>query len=213
MYTLLGAPGSASWVVHWLLIDLQVDHEFRPVDLASGAHKTPEFLALNPSGVVPVLLIDGEPMCEAAAIALWLSERHPKADLAPPIGSPARARYLQWMFYFANTLQPAFRAWFYPHEPAGPACAKEVAAAAQTRIEAAWQRLTTRFDGLNTTLGQQDYLLGGSYTVADGYLFVCLSWAKYVGRSLDSWPALQAFSARIFARPAVQQAMKEEGLL
>lgn len=206
MYTLLGAPGSASWVVHWLLIDLQVDHEFRPVDLASGAHKTPEFLALNPSGVVPVLLIDGEPMCEAAAIALWLSERHPKADLAPPIGSPARARYLQWMFYFANTLQPAFRAWFYPHEPAGPACAKEVAAAAQTRIEAAWQRLD---DHLRV---HGPYVAGPSVSATDFHGVMLARWSRGMPKPATAWPAVAAWVAALKARPSFKVLYEREGL-
>ena len=70
MYTLYYAPGAASLVVHWLLIDLDLPHELIKLDIAARQHKTPAYLALNPSGVVPTLLIDGKPMCEAAAMAV-----------------------------------------------------------------------------------------------------------------------------------------------
>jgi glutathione S-transferase len=74
MYTLYYAPGAASLVVHWLLIDLGLPHELIKLDIATREHKTPEYLAINPHGVVPTLLVDGKPMCEAAAMAVLLAE-------------------------------------------------------------------------------------------------------------------------------------------
>src|SRR4051794_36211902 len=120
MITLYYAPSTASLVVHWLLIELGVPHELSKLDLEAREHKRPEYLALNPAGVVPTLVVDGKPICEAAAIVMHLVDAHPGAGFAPPIATSARAEYYQWMCTFANTLQPAYRAWFYPDEPAGP---------------------------------------------------------------------------------------------
>src|SRR5574343_514102 len=138
-------------------------------------------------------------LTESAALVQDIADQAPEKNLAPANGTLARYRLQEALNFISTEVHKGFSPLFYSQDDAVK--------------EAAWQRLSTRFDALNATLGQQDYLLGDSYTVADGYLFVCLSWTKYVGRTLDAWPALQAFSARIFARPAVQQAMKEEGLL
>ena len=83
MHALYYAPGAASLLVHWLLIELDVPHELRRVDLQSREQKQADYLALNPAGVVPTLVVDGRPMTEAAAIALWLAEQHPQAGLVP----------------------------------------------------------------------------------------------------------------------------------
>src|SRR5204862_1467816 len=104
------------------------------------------YLALNPAGVVPTLVIDGAVLCEAAAILMHLADTHPDAGLAPPLGTLERGRYYQWMFWMANTLQPNYRAWFYPTEPAGEANVEVVKEQARVRIEDAWARLATHLE-------------------------------------------------------------------
>ncbi|WP_414614107.1 glutathione S-transferase family protein, partial [Stenotrophomonas muris] len=116
--TLYGSTSTAALVVHWLLIELGIEHELVLLDFDAREHKSAEYLALNPAGVVPTLLIDGLVLTEAAAIALYLADRHPDAGLLPTLGTPQRADAYRWMFWCANTLQPAYRAWFYPHEVA-----------------------------------------------------------------------------------------------
>src|SRR5690606_6173140 len=125
MTVLYYSPGAASLLVHWLLIELGVEHELRRVDLQAREQKQPGYLALNPSGVVPTLVVDGRPMTEAAAIALWLAEQHPGGELVPPSDAPDRAACLQWMFHLANMVQPLFRLWWYPQEGAGEAHADD----------------------------------------------------------------------------------------
>ncbi|RYE99233.1 MAG: glutathione S-transferase, partial [Oxalobacteraceae bacterium] len=117
--TLYHTPSTAAFVVHWLLIELEVPHALHSLDFERAEQKSPQYLALNPAGVVPTLVLDGHVLTEAAAIALHLADLHPQAGLAPPLGTPERAAYYKWMFFCANTLQPAYRAWFYPSEPAG----------------------------------------------------------------------------------------------
>lgn len=111
--TLYGSTSTAALVVHWLLIELGIEHELVLLDFDAREHKSAEYLALNPAGVVPTLLIDGLVLTEAAAIALYLADRHPEANLLPALGTPQRADAYRWMFWCANTLQPAYRAWFF----------------------------------------------------------------------------------------------------
>src|SRR5262245_44577236 len=119
MITLYGGASAASTVVHWMLIELGVPHELRLFDIDRREHRTPEYLKLNPAGTVPTLVLDGLVLTETGAIAMHLADLHPERELVPPVGTPERAFYYQWMFFMANTVQPAYRAWFYPSEPAG----------------------------------------------------------------------------------------------
>jgi glutathione S-transferase len=119
MITLYGAASAASTVVHWLLIELGLPHELKLFDIDRREHRTPEYLKLNPAGTVPTLVLGGLVLTETAAIAMHLGDLHPERALAPAVGTAERAIYYQWMFFMANTVQPAYRAWFYPNEPAG----------------------------------------------------------------------------------------------
>ena len=83
MHTLYYAPGAASMVVHWLLLELDQAPELRLLDFATREQKSPEYLALNPSGVVPTLVIDGEPMSEAAAILMHLAAHAQRMKARP----------------------------------------------------------------------------------------------------------------------------------
>ncbi|HZX79342.1 MAG TPA: glutathione S-transferase family protein [Lysobacter sp.] len=205
MRVLYYAPGSASLVVHWLLIELGLDVELRPVDIAAGEQKRPEYLALNPDGVVPTYVDEGHVMREAAAIAMTLGDRH-AGRLAPTFDAPARAAYNQWMFHLANAVQPLLRIWWYPHEVAGDANVEPARAHVTPRIEAAWQRIDDHLakDG--------PYLLGGQPAVADFYLAMLLRWSRHMPKPGDRWPHLGALAARLKARPSFATLCNREGL-
>src|SRR5262245_47990760 len=141
MITLYGGASAASTVVHWLLIELGVPHELKLFDIDRGEHRTPEYLRLNPAGTVPTLLLDGLVLTETAAIAMHLGDLYPERGLAPAVGTPERAVYYQWMFFMANTVQPAYRAWFYPTEPAGEENVDATKRQARVRLEEAWARV------------------------------------------------------------------------
>ncbi len=94
MYTLYYSPGTASLAVHWMLIHLNTPFSLRLVDFAANAQKSPEYLAINPSGHVPALVVDGKPHAECAALLMLLAERHADAGLEPVPGTPERADYL-----------------------------------------------------------------------------------------------------------------------
>ena len=206
MHVLYYAPGAASFLVHWLLIELDVPHELRLVDTAARQQKTPEYLALNPNGVVPTLVIDGKPRYEAAALAMLLADRHPQARLAPAPDDPLRADYVQWMFNLANMLQPLFRQWWYPEEPAGEANADALRAHCAPRIEAQWQRINDHL------AANGPYLLGDAMSAADFYLTMLMRWSRGMPKPATDWPHLAALAKSLKARPSFTRLYAEEGL-
>ena len=207
MITLYYAPGAASLAVHWLLIELDVPHALEKVDIEAGQQKTAGYLALNPNGVVPTLVVDGKPMFEAAAMLLWLADRHADAHLAPSLGSDDRAAYCQWMLHLANAVQPLFRMWWYPHEIAGnDTDAAAIRDRVQPRIEAAWDRLDAHL------AARGPYLLGGAISAVDIYLVMLMRWSRNMPRPASQWPHLAALAQRLKARPSFQTLCEREGL-
>ncbi len=206
MYRLYYMPGAASFVVHWMLIELDVPHELHLVDGAAKQQKSPEYLKLNPNGLVPTLVVDGRPLYESAALAMLLAERHPEKGFAPPPGDPRRGLYLQWMLHLANTVQPAFRHWWYPDEAAGPEHADVVRARATTRIEAAWDRVDAQL------AAHGPYMLGDGPTAPDFLATMLARWSRNMPKPATQWPALGALVARMKARPSFATLYAREGL-
>lgn len=200
------APGSASFLVHWLLIELELPHRLHLVDTAAKVQKSPEYLALNPNGVVPTLVIEGKPQYEAAALAMLLAERHPDAQLAPLPDDSQRADYVQWMLNLANMVQPLFRQWWYPGEPAGEANAETVRAHCAPRIEKEWARIDAHL------AANGPYLLGEAPSVADFYLTMLMRWSRNMPKPATEWPQLAALAQRMKARPSLKVLYEREGL-
>ncbi|TWG91088.1 glutathione S-transferase [Luteimonas sp. J16] len=203
---LYGSSGAASLVVHWLLIELGVPHELRLLDFDRKEHKSPEYLAINPQGRVPALVIDGLVLTESVAIAMHLADLHPGAGLAPPVGSPERGAWYRWMLFCGSTLIPAYRRWFYPHEPAGEGQVPAVQARAMDEVESAWAQV----DAHLATNGP--YLLGERRSAADFVLTMLMRWSRNMPRPADTWPALAALASRMKALPSFAEAYRREGL-
>jgi len=202
MYELYYSPGTASFAVHWLLVEMSLPHTLRLVDFATRQQKSADYLRLNPDGVVPTLMIDGVAHSESAALVLTLADRHPDQGLAP---APAeRAAYYQWAFYCANSLQPAFRNWFYAPEAAGPE--DEVKAHARGRIERCWDRFEAHFaDG-------RTHLLGERLTAADFLVTMLMRWSRNMPKPVTQWPALARYVQRMRAMPSFRETYAREGL-
>ncbi|MEZ5892912.1 MAG: glutathione S-transferase family protein [Parvularculaceae bacterium] len=206
MYTLYYAPGAASLCIHWMLIELGVPFDTVAVDFAKKAQKDPEYLKLNPSGVVPTLIVDGAPRFETGALLLLLAERHPEAKLAPAAGEGAHADMLQWLFYFANQLQPAFRLWFYPEEAAGAHNVMASQAESRKRIEAVWDRVDAHLaDG-------RAFMLGDTMSIVDFHATMLTRWSRNMPKPATAWPHIGAYVKRMRARPALIEVHKREGL-
>jgi glutathione S-transferase len=206
MITLHSSPATAGMVVHWLLLELDVPHTLHMLDLEAREHKQPAYLALNPAGVVPTLVIDGEPICEAAAIALHLADAYPARGFAPPTGTLARAVYYRWMFFLANTVQPAFRAWFAPTESAGEDHVEAVKAQAEARIAGGWTILDAHL------AAHGPYVLGDRVTTPDFMLTMLMRWSRHFPRTALEWPALARLATAMKARPTFKELYAREGL-
>ena len=206
MYTLYYAPGSANLVVHLALIETGAPYELKRIDIEQGEQRSAAYLAINPHGVVPTLVVDGKPHMEAAALALLVAERHPEANLAPAPGSAARADYLQWMLYLANTLQPLFRQWFYPndHVAEGGDAVKEHS---RIGIGKCWDYLDAHL------AAHGPYLLGDTFSLADLYALMLMRWARNMPKPATAWPHVAALAARLKARPSWPRMCMEEALV
>ncbi|AWV07434.1 glutathione S-transferase [Lysobacter maris] len=203
---LYGSPSTASLVVHWLLIELGIEHELVMLDFGKREQKSPEYLKLNPQGRVPTLLIDGQVLTESTAIAMHLADLYPQAGLAPAPGSAARAAYYRWMLFAAYTLMPAFRAWFYSDEVAGEEHAEAVRTRARAAIESAWEQVDAHL------AANGPYLLGESMSAVDFVFTMLMRWSRNMPRPGDSWPALSALAARTKALPSFREAYAREGI-
>jgi len=205
MYTLYYSPGRASLAVHWMLIELGVPFEARLVDFATKAHKNPAYLLLNPDGMVPTLIVNDKPHAECAALALMLAERHPEGGLEILPGAPERPDYLQWMLYFANTLQPLYRAWFYTDEVGGTESAEAVKAHARMRIEKVWDRVDVR-------LQKTAYIAGETLSAVDIHATMLMRWSRNMPKPANRWNATAAYLERMKALKSFGLVHEREGL-
>jgi glutathione S-transferase len=160
-------PGNASLAPHMLLEEIGAPFELVFVDRANAAHKSPEYLKLNPNGQIPVLVDGSFVLYEAAAICLHLADQHPDAKLAPPLGTPERAHFYQWLFWCTNTLQAMLKHYFYGERMVEDG---DAAAAAQVKKRAEVQ-VGPMLDQLDQQLASHGgpWLLGKSFSAVDPY--------------------------------------------
>ena len=205
------APSSAAMVPHILLEEIGLPYERVLVDKQNGGHKTPAYLALNPNGLIPVL-VDGDlVLYETAAICLHLSDTHPQAALMPPMDTRDRAHAYKWLMWLTNTLQATLIVYFYPERWADSGHT-EVAAEVQRNAQA---RVGPMLDQLDAELERRGgpWFMGEQFTLLDAYVFTLCRWT----RNFPSAPArdrkhLGPYLQRMLARPSVQRVLANEGL-
>jgi glutathione S-transferase len=210
MIQLYYGPGNASLTPHIVLEEIGVPYELVLVDRASAAHKSPEYLKLNPNGLIPVLVDDGFVVYETAAICLYLADRFPEKRLAPPPGTPERAHFHQWLVWCTNTLQAMLMHYFYPERMVDDG---DAAAAAQVKKHAE-ARAGAMLDVLDQQLAAHggDWVLGAEFSAVDPYALMLGRWTRNFARPARSLPHLAPFLQRMLARPAVQRAFAAEKL-
>jgi glutathione S-transferase len=196
------APGACSLSPHIVAREAGIAIELEKVDL--GQHKTAkgeDFLTVNPKGYVPALrLDDGSVLTEGPAIVQYLADQKPASKLAPAAGTIDRYRLQEWLTFIGPELHKNFGPLF---NKATPDAVKE---AAKTNI-------AKRLGYLNEQLAKRQFLLGDTFTAADAYAFTIINWTNFVGIDLKAYPNVAAYSARIAARPKVQEALRAEGLM
>ena len=196
------SPGACSLSPHIVLREAGL--AFEPVLASTKTHKLQDgtdYYTINPKGYVPLLELDsGERLSEGPVIVQYIADQVPAKKLAPPAGTMARYRVQEWLNFVTSELHKGFSPLF---NPAVPEEAKTVFR----------KKLVERFTWVDSQLAGKSFLLGEEFSVADAYLFTVASWAPHVGVDITGLANLAAFSSRMFARPAVQAAMKAEGLL
>jgi glutathione S-transferase len=196
------SPGACSLSPHIALKEAGIAFDLVPANLqihtlADGT----DFYGINSKGSVPVLeLDDGQRLTEGPAIVQYIADQAPDSHLAPANGTLPRYRLQAWLNFITSEIHKGFGTLI---SSAMPEEAKSTAKA----------RLTDRFAWVDRELRGHQYLMGDTFSVADAYLFTTTNWIKYAGLDISALPNLTAFAARVAARPAVQAAMRAEGLI
>jgi glutathione S-transferase len=187
MLTLYFAPGASSMAPHIALHEIGVPFQAKSLSFAKGELKAPEFLALNPEGKVPTLLIDGRPLTEVAAILFYLARRYPEAGLLPNGDAEAEAQVISWMSFVAATIHPVLR----------------------LRNE----RTTQALGYADGKLARREWAVG-RYSIADIHLFrLYWRYARSVKPDRGTFPNLSAHHDRMMQRPAVQRTCEIEAAI
>ena len=195
-------PGACSLSPHIVALEAGLTVQLEKVDgktkrTASGA----DFLQINPKGYVPALQLDsGEVLTEGPAIVQYLADLKPGSGLAPPNGTLPRYRLQAWLGYINSELHKTFSPLF------NPASSDELKADRMAYLH-------KRYALLDSLLAKQPWLLGEHFSVADAYLFTVTNWSRNVNLDLSDFPAITDFQHRVAARPAVQAALRAEGLV
>lgn len=208
MLELYFAPGACSFVPHAGLeaIKAAAGAQFEPrlVKLHKGEHKTPQYLAMNPNGQVPVLVVDGKPLTQIVAICDFLDRSFPQAGMLP-VEVWARAQALSQLAWMNNTVHPTFthvfRAYEFAESEAAQADVRKVAAA---RFRGYLERIQT------WVAGAAPYWFGARVSFHDAYAFTLLRWGGYAGIDPQSLPAYHAYVERVMAAPPVAAALERE---
>lgn len=196
------SPGACSLAPHIVLHEAGLPFTLVKVNLK--AHKFQDgsdYYPVAPKGQVPLLELDsGEHLSEGPAIMQYLADQVPEKNLAPANGTMARYRLQEWLNFVTSELHKGVGGLF---NPAMPEDGKAVIRA----------KATSKLQWVDEQLAGKQYLMGEAFTIADAYLFTVTSWTAHTGIDISGMKNLGAFQARMAARPAVQAAMKAEGLL
>ena len=196
------SPGVCSLSPHIVLRETNTPFELVKTDIrAKTVDGGGDFRSINPNGYVPALALDdGTLITEGPAIVQYIADNAGATQLAPANGTIERTKMQSWLNFVSSEIHKSF----------GPLFNAEMPAEAKTILQ---QKLRDRFAFLDKHFAANDYLMGKSFTLPDAYLFTVLRWGKPMGVDPDSYANLKAYAARVEARPAVQAALKAEGLL
>lgn len=196
------APGACSLSPHIVAREAGIDLQLEKVDLKTKTVKAEgDYWKINPKGYVPALEIGpGDVLTEGPAIVQYLGDQKPKSGLVPPAGSKERYREQEMLSYINSEIHKAYSPLFSATTP-------------EATREDRKAHLRKRYKLLDERLAAGGYLLGDKFTAADAYLFTVTRWAHAVKLDLAEFPSIVKFQERVAARPAVKEAMKEEGLI
>ena len=194
-------PGACSLAPHIVANEAGIALDLVKVD--GGTKKTEsdqDFLATNPNGYVPTLVLkDGQTLTEAQIVVQYLADQKPETGLMPPAGEMARYRVKQWLAFISSELHKSFSPFFKPGTPEETKTANR-------------EHLGRRLKFVDEQLAGKSFLTGETFTVADAYIWTILGWAKFANLDLAPFANIQKFMSTVAARPAVVKSLQEEGL-
>ena len=205
-------PSTAAMAPHIVLQELGVPFELVLVDRPADAHKSPNYLKLNPNGLIPVLTDGDLVLYETAAICLYLCDMHPQAKLAPAVGTVERAHFYKWLMWLTNTLQATLITYFYPERSVNPGNA---VGAAEVKAQAE-RKVGAMLDQLDAELARHGgpWLLGQTYSALDPYAMMLCRWTRgFASAPARARPHLGPYLRAMLARPAVQRVFATEKLV
>jgi glutathione S-transferase len=193
------SSGACSMASNIALREAGIQFEMSKVDKRTKRADGVDFVTINPKGYVPALrLDDGQVLTENVAVLQYIADLNPAAKLAPPAGTMERYRLQEWLSFINSEVHKAFT----------PLFSSEATDDTKTYAR---NYLAKRLTYLDSALGDNKYLMGDQFTVADAYLFTVLGWGAHV--AVDIGPKLKSYVERIRARPQVIEAMTAEGLI
>ena len=203
MLKLYFAPQSRAGRPRWMLEEIGAPYELVRLDLEKGDQKKPAYLKINPNGTVPAL-VDGDlALFESAAICQYLADKVPDKKLAPPAGTPARAKYYQWIHYGMSAIEPPAVTIFL-HTVARPEDKR-----VPQLVEEARPALVNAVKVVDAALAGRPFLCGDALTTADIIVGSTLGWCKMMGLVGNEAPNAAAYLDRLTARPAWQRAFAD----
>ncbi len=204
MYILYGGDFTRAPLVQWVLEEGRIDYELRKIDIVAGEHRSPEFLSVNPAGLVPVLITpEGDVLHEVAALLLYLADRHQLTGIAPSSTDPDRGLFLSTVFHIASDIQSEMKRFHFPHRFS---LRREDDAGIQ---EQAKSSVLNRLDVMNTRLTRRGpYVLGNRFSLADFYL--CF-WVAYLDREAACmrFPSISRLYGLVRSRPGALAFIEE----
>jgi glutathione S-transferase len=202
------SPGACSFVPHLMLEKAGVPFEPIMVKLHKGEQNTPEFKTINPNGQVPVLVDDGQVLTQILALVGYLDKRFPEAHILPDTPM-ARARAIELLSWFNNTVHPTFTHVFMPHKYSDQ---PDVQAAIRAHAVPQYRGLMHTLQARVMALPAGEWLTGPHLGPADAYALTVTRWATMAGIAPDEMPDLWAFVQRVAADAAVQRVIERERL-
>jgi glutathione S-transferase len=207
VYRLFWDRGSANMAPHAVLREIGCPFEMIRVDILKAENREPAYLALNPNARVPTLIHGDRVIYESAAILMYLCEAHPEVQLMPGPGDAQRGDFLQWLFWFTNTLQEDLQHWWHGENFVdGEAAQQDLKAVAE-------RRLGRMFSQLDSHLGEGGpYMLGQRFSALDIFLVMLCRWTRAMAQPATSYPHINRLIGLVTARPAWTAMMQAEGI-
>ncbi|TQF67451.1 glutathione S-transferase family protein [Pseudoalteromonas luteoviolacea] len=203
MYTLFYYPRNASLAPHFVLEALKVPYQLELVDRKKQAHKSAQYLTLNPTGRIPTLVDEEFVLFESGAICLYLAEKHPESQLIPS-QPEKKGEFYQWLMYFTTTVQAELMIYSYPERHTQSALMYD------DIVKTQQSRLVSMFEIINRHLAGKHYVVNDQFTVCDCYLFMLCIWADELNKPPLQFEHLANYLRSLAKHPVIKKVCEAE---